>query len=150
MRPAITTILILLLFSCKEGRKDIFNELSNEHISVPGTRISLVPPEGFELAKIPKIENIHQTVYQAASSENALDMGDWHTCETTHCRAGWVVFLAGEKGKELEEAIGTPLAANLIYKESSKIEVKWALRFFESNEVAMADMKRCAELELNN
>ena len=86
-------------------------------------------------------------MYSAASQENALDMGSWHTCETTHCRAGWVVHLAGDVGKKLEEALDTPLAAIKIYRNSSDIEVKWALRFFETDEVAMADMKRCAEIE---
>jgi hypothetical protein len=76
-------------------------------------------------------------------------MADWHTCDTTHCRAGWVVHLAGEEGKKLESAIGTPLAAIKIYRASSDIEVKWVLRFFESDEEAMEDMKRCAELEKN-
>ncbi|MGB0405020.1 MAG: hypothetical protein ACPGDB_02385, partial [Fusobacterium sp.] len=37
-----------------------------------------------------KIENIHQKVLEAVTTDNALDMSDWHTCETTHCRAGWV------------------------------------------------------------
>ncbi len=75
-------------------------------------------------------------------------MGEWHsTCGTTHCRAGWVIILAGDAGKALEKQLGTPIAAIKIYRASSKIEVKWALRFFESNEDAMADMKRCAELE---
>jgi len=99
------------------------------------------------LPSIPKIENIHQAVYKAASKENAFNMDSWHTCETTHCRAGWVVHLAGAAGKELEKAIDTPLAAIRIYRNSSEIEVKWALRFFETDKVAMADMKRCAELE---
>jgi hypothetical protein len=75
-------------------------------------------------------------------------MSDWHTCDTTHCRAGWVIFLAGKDGKELEKKLGTPLAASKIYKSSSDIEVRWALRFFDNNERAMADMKRCAELEI--
>ncbi len=29
--------------------------------------------------KVPVIENIHQKVFEASSSENALDMGNWHT-----------------------------------------------------------------------
>jgi hypothetical protein len=73
-------------------------------------------------------------------------MGHWHTCETTHCRAGWVVHLAGEEGKKLERRTSTQFAASQIYKASSKIHVA-TTRFFESNEVALADMKRCAELE---
>jgi len=74
-------------------------------------------------------------------------MSNWHTCDTTHCRAGWIVTLAGEDGKKLEGHLGTPLAANKIYKASSDIKVDWALRFYESDDVAMADIKRCAELE---
>jgi len=74
-------------------------------------------------------------------------MSKWHTCDTTHCRAGWVTTIAGDQGKKLEDYYGPILAAVKIYKVSSSIEVKWALRFFESNKTAMADMKRCAELE---
>ncbi len=73
-------------------------------------------------------------------------MGKWHTCDTTHCRAGWVVTLAGEKGKELEAKTSTLFAAMMIYKASSPIKVS-PPRFFEKNDVAMADMKKCAELE---
>jgi hypothetical protein len=73
-------------------------------------------------------------------------MSTWHTCETTHCRAGWVVTLAGEKGKELEQKTSTLFAAMMIYKASSDIRVS-PTRFFESNVKAMEDIKRCAELE---
>ena len=34
-------------------------------------------------------------------------MGSWHTCDTTHCIAGWAVRLAGDEGKALEEKFGT-------------------------------------------
>ncbi len=73
-------------------------------------------------------------------------MSDWHTCEMTHCRGGWVVTLAGEKGKKLEGASSTLFAAMQIYKASSSIRVS-PVRFFESDEVAMADILRCAEEE---
>ena len=65
-----------------------------------------------------KIKNIHQAVYEAASKEGALDMCDWHTCDTTHCRAGWVVHLAGDAGKALEWSMGTSAAAAMIYLAS--------------------------------
>jgi hypothetical protein len=82
------------------------------------------------------------------SKTGALDMDDWHSeCGTTHCRAGWVVSLAGKQGLELEKQLGTPLAAAKIYSESSDIKVHWLLRFYETNEEAMKDIKRCAELE---
>ena len=42
----------------------------------------------------------------ALSSADALDMATWHSCETTHCIAGWAVTLA-ENGKELEKEFST-------------------------------------------
>jgi hypothetical protein len=85
-------------------------------------------------------------VFEAASNPGALNMSEWHTCDTTHCRAGWVVTLAGEAGKALEEFHDTPLAASLIYAASSPLKVSMQ-RFFDSNEKAMEDMKRLAEKE---
>jgi hypothetical protein len=77
---------------------------------------------------------------------NAFDMSTWHTCETTHCRAGWIVQLAGEEGKKLESFHNTPLAAFLIYEASSPIKVSFP-RFYENNLKAMADIERCAKEE---
>lgn len=96
--------------------------------------------------QVPTIANLHQTVFAAASKPDALYMGDWHTCETTHCRAGWIVFLAGEKGKALEKSSSTLFAAMQIAKASSPIKIS-PVRFFDKNDVAMADMQRCAEEE---
>lgn len=95
---------------------------------------------------IPKIENIHQQVLNAASRKDALDMGVWHTCETTHCRAGWVVHLAGKAGYDLQKKTSCCFAAMQIYKASSEIKVA-PVRVFETADKAMADMNRCAELE---
>ena len=92
---------------------------------------------------IPKIKNIHATVLEATSKDGALKIDNWHTCDTTHCRAGWVVTLAGEKGKELEKKTSTLFAAMQIYKVSSPINVP-PTRFFGTNEKAMEDIKRCA------
>jgi hypothetical protein len=90
----------------------------------------------------PVIPDIHHAVYEAASQPNALDMSQWH-CGTTHCRAGWVVTLAGDAGKELEAATSTPFAAMQIYRAS---DPTWAMSdFFASNADALADMKRLAE-----
>ena len=96
-----------------------------------------MPPE------IPKIDNIHLRVYEAVSRPNALNMSDWHTCSTTHCRAGWVVHLAGEAGYALERFHNTALAAQLIYGASGyKINPG---AFYTNNDEAIADMKALAE-----
>lgn len=98
------------------------------------------------MPNIPIIKNIHQSLLEAVSKENALDMRDWHTCETTHCRAGWIVTLAGKEGKELEDKTSPLFAAMQIYKASSTIRVSPS-KFFDKNEQAMEDIKRCAEEE---
>jgi hypothetical protein len=95
---------------------------------------------------VPKIEGIHGKVLAAVSAPGALNMSIWHTCRTTHCRAGWVVTLAGEAGAALEKFHNTELAASLIYRESSPHKVS-AARFYDGGKEAMEDMKRMAELE---
>jgi hypothetical protein len=74
-------------------------------------------------------------------------MEQWDTiCGTTHCRGGWVNYLAGDAGKELVSETSDLFSAMMIYKASSPIRVS-PVRFFESAEVALADMQRCAEEE---
>lgn len=96
-----------------------------------------------EDSSVPVISDIHKKVYQAVSVPGALDMGDWHTCDTTHCRAGWVVHLAGQAGYDLERKTDTGFAAMKIYRASG-YNINPA-RFYDSADDAMADMKRLAE-----
>jgi len=93
-----------------------------------------------------KIEGIHSKVYEAAAQPGALDMSTWH-CGTTHCRAGWVVELAGGAGKALEWAMGTPAAAAMIYLASDP-KIEKMPDFYCDNATALADMKRLADAEV--
>lgn len=94
-----------------------------------------------------KIKNVHQKIYEAASRPGALDMKDWHHyCGTAHCRAGWVVTLAGDEGRALEWAYSTPEAAALIYLASDP-EIGRMPDFYCDNATALADMKERAESE---
>lgn len=92
---------------------------------------------------IPIIPGIDKRVFEAINiGELNLRMSDWHTCNTTHCRAGMVVHLAGEDGYALERFHNTALAAQLIYRESgSPIN---PCRFYDSDADALADMKKRA------
>jgi hypothetical protein len=106
------------------------------------------PIPGFP--EIPVVENIHQKVCEAVTMvPDALDMNAWHICDTIHCRAGWVTYIAGEAGRILEEHTSTEFAAMQIYKASSKIRV-FPPRFYDNNEKALEDIKRCAEEEKPN
>ena len=113
------------------------------------------------MPKTPIIENIHQKVLEAVNN-GVLKMESWHGdnskndegayCGTTHCRAGWVIVLAGKEGVLLEDVFGTENAAMQIYKKSSpEIRVS-PTQFYKNNEDAMLDIERCAkeEVELNN
>jgi hypothetical protein len=84
---------------------------------------------------------------EAVSKPDALNMSDWHSCDTTHCRAGWVVHLAGAAGCALEKQTSTVFAAMQIYRKSSPVKVS-PPRFYENNEKAMTDIKACAEKEI--
>jgi hypothetical protein len=72
-------------------------------------------------------------------------MDTWHKCEKTHCRAGWIVTLAGPEGRALEAFYNTPLAAMLIYDASAPGFKINPGRFYDDNVAALADMKRLAE-----
>ena len=70
-------------------------------------------------------------------------MSSFHSCETTHCRAGWVIHTAGAEGYALEKETSSVFAAMQIYKASG-YEIS-PNRFYDSNEEALEDMKRLAE-----
>jgi hypothetical protein len=93
---------------------------------------------------IPIVAELHKKIYEAASQPEALAMNTWHTCEKTHCRAGWTVTLAGAKGKELERRFNTELAAMMIYDASCPGYKINPARFYDDNDAALADMKKLA------
>lgn len=96
---------------------------------------------------VPVLPNIHKKLLEAVTHNgNKLDMSDWHKCETTHCRAGWIVTLAGKDGAMIEKQTSTLFAAMQIYKASSTIRVS-PVRFYETTDVAMKDIERCAAEE---
>jgi hypothetical protein len=73
-------------------------------------------------------------------------MDGWHKCGTTHCRAGWVVELAGEAGRALEARVGTAAAAALIYLASDPL-IESFPDFYCDETQALADIKAMAEAE---
>ncbi len=93
---------------------------------------------------IPVVADLHKRIYEAASAPGALEMGEWHTCDKTHCRAGWTVTLAGEAGRKLESFFNTELTAMMIYDASCPGFKIHPARFFDDNDVALADMKKLA------
>ncbi|MFY3460928.1 pentapeptide repeat-containing protein, partial [Achromobacter xylosoxidans] len=93
---------------------------------------------------VPVVEALDAKILAAVENgAGGLEMGAWHTCETTHCRAGWAVHLAGEPGYALEREYGPQAAGRMIYLAS----VGRAPHFFASNERAMADLREQAAMQ---
>ena len=114
-------------------------------LGVGGTRANLT---NAELAcAIPVIPNIDAAILAAIEAPgNALDMRHWHTCGTTHCRAGWAVVLAGDAGTKLEYAIGSSAAGALIYAVSRPDQP--VPDFYASDWVALADLRAGAAVQI--
>ena len=92
---------------------------------------------------VPVVPKIDAAILAAISTDDCrLNMNDWHTCATTHCRAGWAIHLAGRPGYELEKVIGSNAAGALIYAKSRP--GKPVPNFYASHDDAMADIKACA------
>ena len=96
---------------------------------------------------VPIVPDLHAKIFAAVSQPGALEMDVWHTCEKTHCRAGWVIALAGAEGRALEEFFDTPLAARKIYDASCPGYLINPARFFDSNKDALEDMRKLTEAE---
>jgi hypothetical protein len=87
------------------------------------------------------VERLDARILEAVESgAGRLEMSSWHSCGTTHCRAGWAVHLAGDAGYALERQVGSRVAGARIYRAS----VGYAPHFFADNETALKDIKRCA------
>ena len=93
---------------------------------------------------VPVIEGLDAKILQLIDSgKGHLEMNTWHRCETTHCRAGWAITLAGAKGLELETKYGPHAAGCMIYRASTGR----VPNFYASNEAAIADIRAQAEMQ---
>lgn len=107
-----------------------------------GARFCRADLRGAKLPPVPTIPDIHRAVYAAASQPGALHMKQWH-CGAAHCRAGWIITLAGEPGAALERQFGTGAAAALIYAASDP-ELRRVPEWDYCDARVLSDMKRLA------
>ena len=97
---------------------------------------------------VPVVEALDRKILEAITTGGGqLNMAAWHTCETTHCRAGWAIHLAGPAGYALQENFGgedrggAERAGRAIYRASTGR----VPHFFAGNAEALEDIRRCAE-----
>lgn len=89
---------------------------------------------------VPVVPDLDKKIAETTRPKNALKMSTWHTCHTTHCRAGWAIVPAGDAGAALEQHVGSAFAGTLIYLVSTGR----VPNFYASNKDARVDIKRCA------
>ena len=93
---------------------------------------------GANLPKIDGFDSLRGAICaQVCATPQNLEMNAWHTCETTHCLAGWAVVIHPQ-GKLLENIYGTSAAAAMIFHVCEG-EVPG---FYSSNEAAMEWLKK--------
>lgn len=93
---------------------------------------NLQSAEFSDLPERPK--DLLQQIAVAAHKTDGLEMGSWHTCDTRHCVAGWVITLT-PGGKELEERTSPDTAGRLLAPELAHL-------FYEDNDTALEELKK--------
>ena len=77
-------------------------------------------------------QRLRAVAMAALADRNALRMISWHTCETTHCIAGWAIHQAGEPGRILEALHGPELAGRMLLGHEA------AMHFHDDDDAAKA------------
>jgi hypothetical protein len=94
--------------------------------------------------QVPVVESLDAKILSVIESGyGKLDMSTWHKCQTTHCRAGSAITLAGEAGKELEDLHGPQRAGAMIYRASTGR----VPHFFATDSSALEDIREQAALQ---
>ena len=100
-------------------------DLSGANLSDANLRDAVI-----DIPFTPDPDLLHKVAAAALQDANGytphLKMDKWHTCETTHCIAGWAIHLHPE-GKVIEHFTSPYLAARLLLGEEA------AKHFFDSN-----------------
>jgi hypothetical protein len=131
--------------ACLTNAQLMFADLSDAFLAANISEANLGHAKGLPVA--PVVPRLHaQIVERIDSGAASLDMDIWHTCETTHCRAGWAVHLAGPEGYALEEQLGTNAAGALIIIASTPALEGRVPNLFAETEDAMEDIRRLAAL----
>ena len=110
-------------------------DLSDANLSGADLRNADLSGADFGIPFTPDPQLINKVAAKALATNDALDMDDWHTCETTHCIAGWAIHLHPE-GKLLEYFTSPHLAARLLLGDEA------ASHFYDSSDAAREWLKQ--------
>ena len=87
--------------------------------NLTGATANSIRPENFGLAADEGL--MWRVAERIVSSDEALVMANWHTCETQHCLAGWAVHLSGPGGYALEQVTSPSVAGCLLIPDMAHL-----------------------------
>lgn len=120
------------------GEFDEYSAKSYQHTGSPAAYLRRAERYRRRHPEVPVIPELDKRILDAVRSGGGkLDMSLWHTCETTHCRAGWAIVLAGDAGRALELHYGPAVAGRMIYLASTGRSA----HFFTTTEAALCDIE---------
>ena len=120
-------------------------DLSRANLS--GANLSGANLSGTKFPEMMAVENLFSKIKEAVGDGNGLEMASWHTCETTHCIAGWAIHLAGDAGRVVASLLGSSVAGALIIRDSCSYLEGKTPNFYASNEEGLNFINECAEKE---
>ena len=94
--------------------------------------------KAIESLKSNRTDEFKLKVVDKALEDGALNMGNWHTCDTTHCLAGWASVLSNSQ--ELE----TKYPVHLI--GWACLGDEWASRFYDEDDEVNEFLEQQKEL----
>ena len=99
------------------------------------------------LEMVPVIDKPYTAILASIEQPGcSIEMGNWHTCETTHCVGGWTVHKAGKAGYALEKRLGDTAAAAACILRKSRPDAPLP-NFYASNKAALAFIRARAKEE---
>jgi hypothetical protein len=130
-----------LIEAIRSGRKE-FRDVDLSDVVWYEVYLSLTDTLMPVIEGVPVVPDLPRRVLEAVNEGENLDMSDWHTCDTTHCRAGWHIHLAGDAGYKFARRHSSDIAGSLIYAASCP--GRPIPDFFCTNAEAMASIKEDA------
>lgn len=131
---------LLEAFTPREMDWDSFPTTELDHSTVNFEKILQESPNF--LRGIPLIPNLNKKILRILmKKQGKLQMDLWHgedgACGTTHCQAGWAIYLGGKEGAALEARFSPYIAGLLIYW----VNEGYIPNFFTTKDRAMRDIR---------
>lgn len=114
------------------------NELNVAHLLPAENRLKNPLYKGF-VDLMPVIPDLDVRIAKiVVDNPSSLDMGKWHTCQTTHCIAGWAIHLLGDPELESLEFLCSPGLLAMALFDAAGI---WVPDFYTTDRRGLSELR---------